>query len=276
MRALVNGEPGDLISIHDRGAQFGDGVFETIAARDGGLLCWDEHFERLEAGCKRLSIPCPEQGLLCAEARELSAHAALATLKITVTRGGAGRGYTPPPQAAANRVLALYDWPDYPAARARDGIRACVCRHRLAPNPALAGIKHLNRLEQVLLRQELAATECPEGVALDLSGRVIEGTMSNLLLIKDGALIAPDLSRCGVEGVIRRLALALGQAAGLETSVRDVRLEELFEADEVFFCNSLIGVWPVRSIDDAKYDHSDMTLALSGQLRAADRIVAPP
>ena len=126
------------------------------------------------------------------------------------------------------------------------------------------------------MRQELAATECPEGVALDLSGRVIEGTMSNLLLIKDGALIAPDLSRCGVDGVIRRLALALGRAVGLEASVRDVRLEELFEADEVFFCNSLIGVWPVRSIDDAKYDHSDMTLALSGQLRAADRIVAPP
>ena len=275
MRALVNGEPGDLISIHDRGAQFGDGVFETIAARDGGLLCWDEHFERLEAGCKRLSIPCPDQGLLRTEAQRLSASATLATLKITVTRGGAGRGYGPPAQAAANRVLALYDWPDYPAARAREGIRACVCRHRLAPNPALAGIKHLNRLEQVLLRQELAATECPEGVALDLSGRVIEGTMSNLLLIKDGALIAPDLSRCGVEGVIRRLVLALARAAGLDTSIRDVRLEELFEADEAFFCNSLIGVWPVRSIDNATYDHSDMTLALSGRLRAADRIVAP-
>ncbi len=253
--ALVNGAPGAAVSLDDRGLQFGDGVFETIAVQDGEPLRLEAHLARLADGCRRLFIAAPERETLQAEAQRLCRERGRAVLKIIVTRGAGGRGYAPAADAVATRVLSLHDWPDYPPAHARDGIDAYICRQRLAHNPGLAGVKHLNRLEQVLLRREIAATHCPEGLALDPLGNVIEGAQSNLFMVKDGALVTPDLSRCGIAGVVRAAVLELSAAAGEKTSVRDLRPEELFEADEVFCCNSLIGVWPVRSINDQKTGH---------------------
>lgn len=253
--ALVNGAPGAAVSLEDRGLQFGDGVFETVAVQDGEPLRLEAHLERLAAGCRRLFIPAPGRQALRAEARRLCRERVRAVLKIIVTRGGGGRGYAPAEDAVATRALILHDWPDYPAAYARDGVDTYICRQRLAHNPGLAGVKHLNRLEQVLLRREIAAAHYPEGLALDPLGNVIEGSHANLFMVKDKALVTPDLSRCGVAGVTRAAILDLSAAAGEKTSVRDLRPEELFEADEVFYCNSLIGVWPVRSINDKKTGH---------------------
>ena len=272
--ALINGKPRDVISVHDRGFQFGDGIFETIAVQGGELLCRKEHFDRLEAGCRRLSIQCPDKALLENEVERLCQSLDLAVLKIIVTRGMGGRGYQPAKNAGSNRILAIYDWPGYPAEYSRVGIDSYICSRRIAHNPEFAGVKHLNRLEQVFLRQEIADTPFPEGVALDSLGNVIEGSMSNLFMIKNGMLITPDLSRCGVEGVIRQLIIEMNKVAGNETAIREIKLEELFEADEIFYCNSLIGIWPVRSIDNKIFDSSDSTMEIMRKLVIDNRIVA--
>ena len=271
--ALVNGEPGSVISIHDRGLQFGDGVFETIAVQSGEMLCREAHFARLEAGCRHLSIACPDRNLLEHEAYRLCRSREAAVLKITVTRGTGGRGYGPPENISPNRIVTVHERPSYPAAYYREGIRSCICSRRLTHQPGLAGIKHLNRLEQVLLRAEVTAARCPEGVALDLHGNGIEGSMSNLFMVKDGKLLTPDLSRCGIEGVIRKSVIAQNEAAGIETAIREIKPEELYGADEVFYCNSVIGIWPVRSIGDKVFKSIDTALEIMRQL-TNDNIIA--
>ena len=271
--ALVNGEPGSVISIHDRGLQFGDGVFETIAVQSGEMLCADAHFARLEAGCRQLSIAAPERRLLEREARQLCRSLAAAVLKIVITRGTGGRGYVPGDNVMPNRIVSLHERPGYPASYYREGIPSYICSRRLAHQPALAGIKHTSRLEQVLLRSEIAATPCPEGVALDLYGNVIEGSMSNLFMVKDDRLITPDLSRCGIEGVIRNAIIEYSKVAGTETVTREIKPGELYEADEVFYCNSVIGIWPVRNIGSKVFNSIDTALKITGKL-GADNVIA--
>ncbi len=270
---LVNGQPGDVISIHDRGLQFGDGVFETIAVKSGELLCREAHFARLEAGCRHLSIICPDRSLLENEATRLCGSLASAALKIVITRGTGGRGYQPPEHISSNRILTVHNWPVYPAAYYRDGINSYICSRRITHHPDLAGIKHLNRLEQVLLRHEVAATPYPEGVVLDPYDNVIEGSMSNLFMVKKGKLITPDLSRCGIAGVIRKSIIELNEDAGGKPDIRAIKLDELNKADEVFYCNSLIGIWPVRSIGTKVFSSIDITLEIMRKLMA-DNIIA--
>ena len=272
-KALVNGEPGSLISIHDRGLQFGDGVFETIAVQSGDMLCRDAHFARLEAGCQKLSIACPERSLLEGEARQLCQSLASAVLKIVVTRGASGRGYAPVENVPPNRIITVHEWPVWPAAYYREGIPSYICSRRLSPQPELAGVKHLNRLEQVLLRSEVAATPYPEGVALDLHGNVTEGSASNLFMVKNGGMVTPDLSRCGIEGVVRNAIIRHNEARGIATAIREIKPEELYEADEVFYCNSVIGIWPVRSIGDKVFHDIDAALEIMRNL-IATRVIA--
>ena len=270
--ALVNGEPGGVLSIHDRGLQFGDGVFETIAVQSGEPLCREAHFARLEAGCRHLSIACPDRDLLEHEALQLCRPHEAAVLKIVVTRGAGGRGYGLPEEVTPNRIMTVHERPVYPAAYYREGIPSCICTRRLAHQPDFAGIKHLNRLEQVLLRSEIAATSCPEGVALDPHGNVIEGSMSNLFMVKDGKLATPDLSRCGIEGVIRKSIIERNEAAGNETGIREIKPEELYEADEVFYCNSVIGIWPVRRIGNKVFNGIDTALEIMKKLTSENVI----
>ena len=271
---LVNGIPGDAISAHDRGLQFGDGVFETIAVQSGKMLCADAHFSRLEIGCRHLSITCPDRNLLEREANRLCETQASAVLKIIITRGTGGRGYQPPENISPNRVLSVHTRPDFPAVYYRDGIDSFVCRRRTDHTPDLAGIKHLNRLEQVFLRREVAATPYPEGVVLDRQDNVIEGSMSNIFMLKDGKLITPELSRCGIAGVIRRSIIELDEAAGRETGIRTITREELFEADEVFYCNSIIGIWPVRRIDNKTFGSIDAGVEIMKKLMSDNRILS--
>ena len=274
MDALVNGEPGGVISIHDRGLQFGDGVFETVAVQSGEPLCREAHFARLEAGCRHLSMACPDRNLLEHEALQLCRAHEAAVLKIVVTRGTGGRGYGLPEEITPNRIMTLHERPDYPAVYYREGIPSYICARRLAHQPDLAGIKHLNRLEQVLLRAEITSTSCPEGVALDPHGNVIEGSMSNLFMVKNGKLFTPDLSRCGVEGVIRKSIIERYEAAGIKTGIREIKPEELYEADEVFYCNSVIGVWPVRCIGNKVFNGIDTALEIMKKLTSENVIAS--
>ncbi len=249
---LVDGEARDTLSLQDRGLHYGDGLFETVAVIDGRMPLWERHMARLCRDAPRLGLPPPDPALLAAEARRLCAGTARGVLKIILTRGP-GRGYAPPPQARPTRILCRYPWPAYPESHRREGVRVRVCRMRLGENPRLAGIKHLNRLEQVLARSEWRDPDIAEGLLLDQQGRVIEGTQSNVFAVRKGCLLTPDLSRCGVAGVMRAWILEEARSAGIPCEVRDLPLEELLAAEEVFLCNSVAGIWPVRRIEETAY-----------------------
>jgi len=260
---LVNGEPGETLPVSDRGLQYGDGVFETIEINGQRPVFFDRHLKRLEDGCRRLAIPCPAFGRLTEEAGLLCQQApARAVLKILVTSGSGGRGYRRPEAIQATRILSLHPYPDYPDAFATQGINTRLCGTRLGINPALAGIKHLNRLEQVLARAEWSDQGIQEGIMLDSNDQVIEGTMTNLFYVKNHALHTAPLTQCGIAGIIRNLIMELADQHDLRVKQPNYTLEQLVSADEIFVCNSIIGIWPVKQIDRLAFEPGPITRKL--------------
>lgn len=243
----VNGNPQDTIAISDRGFAYGDGVFETIRLHAGKPLLLEEHLARLASGCARLAITLDKK-LLDQEIDAFTpAFPAEGILKVIVTRGAGGRGYRPGNNGQTTRVLSLHPLPDYGGNKPEKGIDVFVCRQRLAFQPALAGIKHLNRLEQVLASLEWPGEQFMEGLMLDMAGNVAEGTRSNIFWAESGRLFTPALGQCGVAGIMRNYLVS--RIPGTEMA-ETCPLERLLGADEVFFCNSVFGAWPVNTIQD--------------------------
>ena len=257
IKVLINGTTIDCVASTDRGLLYGDGLFETIAVVNGSMRHWPRHLSRLQAGCDRLGIPAVDGAMLEGECQSLVGDADKAVLKVIVTRGSGGRGYRVPDKLVATRIVQLHDWPVFPSTCAERGISVRVCNTRLGHHPALAGIKHLNRLEQVLARQEWSDPDIMEGLLLDSAAYLIEGTMSNIFLVRDGALLTPDLHRCGVAGIMRTQILELADRLPIDVQIGPVEMKHLQEADEVFICNSLIGIWPVIAVDASGYKTSD-------------------
>jgi 4-amino-4-deoxychorismate lyase len=264
---MINGEAADGISSVDRGLLYGDGVFETIAVEAGRPRFWQRHLARLSAGCGRLGIPPPEGKRLLKESLVVISGLNRGVLRIIVTRGCAGRGYRPVSDAIPTRIIQLHSWPDYPETCCGSGVRVRLCRQRLGHNPALAGIKHLNRLEQVLARGEWDDPGILEGLLLDEDELLVEGTMSNLFLIRDRVLMTPALDRCGVAGILRTVVMELAARAPMPLQVRALGLDDLRKAEEVFLTNSLIGIWPVTAVEDRTYDRGALTCRLQELLK---------
>lgn len=265
LAALLDGEPAEALPLDDRGLHYGDGVFETLAVVDGRPVWWEAHWERLLAGCHRLGFTdFPDPDPLRAEAERLCGTRERAVLKILVTRGSGPRGYEPR-GAQPRRLLLLYPWPDHPVAWRREGVRLRWCTTPCARNPRLAGIKHLNRLEQVLARAEWRGGY-EEGLMRDEHGRVVGGTMSNVFLITADGLLTPELSQCGVAGVTRRWVMARAAAWGVPVQESAFDAQALASAQEVFLTSSLIGVWPVRLLEDRHYPVGELTRRLQEAL----------
>jgi len=246
---LVNSEQSDQIAVADRGLQYGDGLFETIAVLNGQLQFWQHHMARLSEGCGRLGIPEPAIPLLLNEARKAAQGQAKGIIKIIITRGQGGRGYRAPKPAQPSRIVAFHPWPDYPEQMHSDGVVLRYCRTMLGISPALAGLKHLNRLEQVLARSEWDEPEIFEGVMSDVNGHLVEGTMSNIFFVDAWGLHTPDLSYNGVSGIMRGRILAMAEALGMYCQTGRFSHRELNQADELFICNSIIGIVPVRELE---------------------------
>lgn len=245
---LIDGVPAEAGWLSDRALQFGDGLFETIAVVDAQPCLWDLHMARLAEGCRRLALPPPDFELLAREARPLCAGRARAVLKLFWTAGSSARGYRRPVPLAPRRMLRVSDWPA-PA----DAWSLRLCRHRLSENPALAQIKHLNRLDQVIARAEWDDPATAEGLMLDQAGRVIGGTMSNLFLQQGDRLITPPIEGAGIAGVVRQLALRLGERSGRPVQVSHVTPDQVRAAQAVYLTNALIGVVCVGRFDETEY-----------------------
>ena len=254
---LVNGKPGSTISIRDRGLLYGDGVFRTLRASQGKALHWPLHYQKLKRDCTALGITCPDEALLCAELDQVLVQHPDGVVKLIVTRGEGARGYAPPTGAAPTRIWDFSPLPGYPPEWAAQGVVVRVGNLRLSAQPRLAGVKHLNRLENVLAAAELQAhgEQAAEGLLMDAEENVIGGTRSNLFLMSQGKLLTPDLSRCGVAGVQRERVMAWALRHGMTLQVRDVSMEEALHAGELFVVNSIIGIWPVRELEQSRWSH---------------------
>ncbi len=245
---LVNGVLNDSIDAADRGLLYGDGIFRTLRIAHGKPQYWSRHYRKLQQDCTALDLACPDSTLLLDELQRLAGQQSGGVARITITRGSGARGYAPPANAVPARILSLSALPDYPEHFYTQGIRLHLCDLRLAQQPRLAGIKHLNRLENVLAAAEWSDAEIAEGLLLDVAGDVVSGTRSNLFMVRDGAVQTPDLSLCGVSGVQRERVLEWASANDIACTVARFTLAELLAADEVFLVNSVIGLWPVREL----------------------------
>ena len=261
---LVNGVAGGSIAADDRGLSYGDGLFETVLFVDGRAPLWPRHMARLAEGCARLLLPAPDVNLLAREAALAGAGLARAVVRIALTRGPGPRGYAIPEAAPPTRIVAASVAPILPQDWYHSGIRVRSCALRLSEQPRLAGIKHLNRLEQVLARAEWDDADIVEGILCDVAGRVIGATAANLFAVIDGRLVTSELDRCGVAGVAR--AEVLAQRA--DCKVRDVTMTDVMQADEVFLTNSVRGILPVTALDDRRWRAGEVTRALQAHWRA--------
>lgn len=265
-KSLINGEPGEHIAASDRGLQYGDGLFETLLVRNGSCEFWDRHMQRLLSGCERLRIPPPAVALLQREAASLLQGMQRAVLKIIITRGSGGRGYQPPQDVVPTRILRVFDVPDHPASHVQDGVCVRLCTQRLGDNTGLAGLKHLNRLEQVLARLEWDSPGIAEGLMLDRADNVIEGTFTNVFVVKNGCLRTPVLNHCGVAGIMRSVVMDLAAEMGVGCEVCDIPYAELQAADGIFLTNSVIGIWPVRELAGHRLQVGDLARGLQQAL----------
>ncbi len=256
---LVDGLPANAVPADDRGFTYGDGVFRTLAMRKGRAQWWPQHYAKLAADCGVLSITPPAQAELLQDIQRIALHLPDCALRITVTRGSGGRGYAAPENPQPRRVVSAYPLPEYPAHWPVQGISVRVCALRLAGQPLLAGIKHLNRLENVLARAEWNDPAIAEGLLLDEAGNVIEGTRCNVFIVEDGTLVTPDLSRCGVAGVTRDLVIAAAGRHGLRCDVASISRQRLETATEILLVNSLVGVWSVAALEQHRW--SDFKVA---------------
>ena len=251
----------------NRGLAYGDGVFRTLAVRRGaGPEHWWRQYAKLAFDCGVLGIACPDEAVLEREVRSACDPDAECSVKIIITRGEGERGYRYQPAAEPTRIVASALATRYPDAYQERGVTARLCQLKLAHQPALAGVKHLNRLENVLARAEWSDADIAEGILCDGAGNVIGGTMTNLFMVLGDTLVTPKLDRCGVAGVTRDRVMAIAAREDVKCVVRPVPVRELFAAHEIFLVNSLIGAWPVRSMEDRNWSPGALTRLLQRRL----------
>ncbi|MDW6093345.1 aminodeoxychorismate lyase [Vibrio rhizosphaerae] len=245
---LIDGMPVSSIPADDRSFQYGDGCFSTILTIDGQMQYWHYHQQRMEDCLDRLQIPYPDWDEVAQWISQIVVMAPKGGIKIHISRGSGGRGYTPNAKRSPRVTVQSFDYPKHYDVFTSSGVQLGVCQQRLGHNPLLAGHKHNNRLEQVLLKAEAETSGYADAVALDLHDQVIETTMANLFWFRDNRLYTPDLTLAGVAGVMRRVVLDIMTQQGVTVHVSHFSLDDLLGADEIFITNSILGIAPVVQI----------------------------
>ena len=255
MSVLIDGIAADVVSALDRGLHFGDGVFETIACLHGRPRFLSLHLERLAHGCGALGFSPPAAEMLRKEIERLAGAQERSIVKLIVTRGPAVvRGYAVSGREQATRVAIRYPWPVEDPALQQQGVSVRVAAMRLGENPALAGLKHCNRLEQILARGEPGAAAADEALMLSRSGNLVSGTMTNLFLVdgppRSPRLRTPAVDLCGVAGVMRRVVLREAARSGIPAMECTLGSADLAAASEIFLTNARLGIRPVGRLEE--------------------------
>lgn len=255
----VNGEPATQVSVSDRSFQYGDGCFTTILTRNGKPEFWQFHKERMQACLELLEIALPDWRQVLQWLEKAALPEPQAGLKLHISRGTGGRGYSPSGTSSPQITISNFAYPQHYSDWQRRGVELGICQRRLGHNPLLAGHKHNNRLEQVLIKSEADKLGYQDALVFDIQHKVIETTMANLFWVKDDVLYTPDLSDCGVAGVARRRVLQLAESAGIESQTGQYGKQPIFDADEIFMTNSILTVAPVCKIADKTFQIGSLT-----------------
>ena len=255
---IITEQP-SVVSSRDRGINYGDGFFTTAKIVGGNVEHWSLHRARLIECASRLAFPEIEFIELEAVINQLIATQECAVLKVLVTRGEGGRGYGLPEQPLLNIVLSVVDFPSHYEALSSKGLSLAVSPIKLASQPLLAGLKTLNRLEQVMIKQAMQTQDCDDVLVLDYQNNVIETSAANVFAVKSGRVFTPLLNECGIKGVYLQ-----SLCAKLPIEFVNLTLEQLTQMDAVFVCNSLMGVIPIKAIDNAYFDINNSLSVLNG------------
>jgi 4-amino-4-deoxychorismate lyase len=250
---LINGKERDSLAANDRAIQFGDGCFTTARIRNGKVDFLDAHLQRLQATCRALMIPFADDIPLREEMQQMAAQKGDGVLKVIMTRGSGGRGYSPAACLTPTRILSVSPAPAHYARWREEGITLALSPVRLGRNPHLAGLKHLNRLEQVLIRAHLEQTDADEALVLDSEGWVTECCAANLFWRAGDTVFTPRLTHAGVNGIMRQYCLARLAQSRYHVVEVSAREEAVQQADEVLLCNALMPVVPVKTFGDVRY-----------------------
>ncbi|MDT8450411.1 MAG: aminodeoxychorismate lyase [Wenzhouxiangellaceae bacterium] len=243
---LVDGQPDGQVPAGDRGVLFGDGLFETMAFHHGQCRLWPLHMARLEHGCRVLGLPLQERALLADECRRVAAGEPHCVVRLTLTRGSGGAGYFPPSAPEVTRIVQRRPFPAGIERLRREGLRMATSSIRLPAIDKLAGLKHLNRLAQVMIARECAQRGADEALVLDPDGVIVEGLHGNVVVERDGGLVAPGPHPAAVAGVGLEW---LRRSAGDALRERAMKASELMPGDSVWVLNSVRGLCPVAVLD---------------------------
>jgi 4-amino-4-deoxychorismate lyase len=278
---LINGINTDFINVNDRSIHYGDGLFETILCADNKLYYWPQHYQRLSSSAAQLKIDCPSEAVfihdisrLLAENNSQVSHSF--AIKIILSRGNGQRGYRFDNSSSVNRIVMSSPLEtDYSSLLSEDLLNGelFICKHQVSINESLAGLKHLNRLENVMARNEWQDNDKRsyiDGLMLNANHYVIEGTMSNLFAIRDDQLFTPQLKQSGIRGVMRDIIIANANNLDLRLTVTDLNLDALSNMDELFISNSLIGMKSVTKLGDCHYQQNKATVIFNQLLKTKE------
>ncbi len=255
---LINGVEKDVLVVNDRATQFGDGCFTTARVINGQIRLLAAHLLRLQNACEKLFIPFTEWQVLSQEMQELAGSQCEAVIKVVITRGAGGRGYSACGCQQPNRIVSVSPFPAHYARWRDEGVTLALSPIRLGRNPSLAGLKHLNRLEQVLIRSHLEQTDADEALVLDSDGWLTECCAANLFWRKGNDVFTPRLDQAGVNGIMRQHCIAMLARSPFHVVEVSMRPEALRDADEVLICNALMPLVPVRRWDDVCWSERDL------------------
>ncbi len=250
----------------DRLLNYGDGHFTTLKVAGGRPRLWPAHLARLQDACARLAMAPLAWDELSRQVAELAQSQGQGGIKVLVSRGRGGRGYKPGAELASHYWLKAFDAPGHYRHWRQDGVDVDILPVRLGQQPLLAGLKHCNRLEQVLAAQCLESLKLDEGLCLDAAGRLRCAVSANLYWSKAGRLFTPRLTETGVRGIIRGWLMT-------RTRVTEVDLgpEALADADEILLSNALMGLVPVRRLGKRSLVPGPLCRALQQQLQECEQ-----
>ncbi|MBJ7221117.1 MULTISPECIES: aminodeoxychorismate lyase [unclassified Brenneria] len=259
----INGRLQEQLAVSDRSTQFGDGCFTTARVCNGQIVWHERHLARLQQAARRLMLPAIDWPLLEIEMNRAAQGRDEGIVKAILTRGRGGRGYSARGCDDPTRIVMQADYPDHYVRWREQGITLSLSPVALARSTLLAGIKHLNRLEQVLIRTHLEQTSADEALVLDTSGALVECCAANLFWRKGNQVYTPDLSYAGVDGVARRHIIALLADSAFELHVVTEPVSALADADEVVICNALMPIVPVNQAQSWCYRSRELYRFLS-------------
>ncbi|MGG7974730.1 aminodeoxychorismate lyase [Klebsiella aerogenes] len=255
---LINGVEQDVLAANDRAIQFGDGCFTTSRIIDGQIAFFNAHLGRLQDTCEKLLIPFSEWETLAAEMQELAKPHREGVLKVVITRGSGGRGYSASGCIQPTRMMSVSSFPAHYARWREEGITLALSPIRLGRNPSLAGLKHLNRLEQVLIRSHLEQTDADEALVLDSDGWLTECCAANVFWRKGSQVFTPRLDQAGVNGIMRQHCMVMLARSSFDVVEVSMRPDVLRDADEVLICNALMPLVLVCRWDDVCWSERDL------------------